>query len=164
MLLGHARRQQTLLSHCISGVTLLRHALVRLHGGHTVFLSLFQEQSCSILFALISSDIAPIAQLILSRARLLGQHSGHPGGAHSEEPAETPRVVGSVLSQPEKPSAQSAVLADGSGCAKGVVTGVFGVLAGGRRKRRAGNSKGSVWLGCGDWKCFAMADAILTRC
>ena len=40
----------------------------------------------------------------------------------------------------------------------------FGVQAGGRRKRRAGNREGGSLLGCGVGKCFAMADAILTRC
>jgi len=58
-------------------------------------------------------------------------------------------------------------LAGGGGSAKGVVvTGLSGVWrrAGGRRKRRAGNRVGGGLLGCGVWKCFAMTDAILTRC
>ena len=55
----------------------------------------------------------------------------------------------------------------GGGGAKGaVVTGVSSVWrrTGGRRKRRAGSRVGGGLLGCGVWKCFAMADAILTRC
>jgi hypothetical protein len=145
MLLGHAGRQQTLLSHGILVVALLRHALIRLHGGHVVFLFLIRTL-LSILFTPTSNDIAQIVQLVISHARLIGQHGNHPGRARSEGPAEIPAVVDGFLSQPEEPSAQSAVLAGGSRCAKGVVvTGLPGVKAGGRRKGRAGNREGDVW-------------------
>jgi hypothetical protein len=72
------------------------------------------------------------------------------------------------LSWPTKPSAQSAVLAgwlvvvdaQRAWWSRGWLA-FDGVRTGsrvGRRKRRAGNRVGGGLLGCGVWKCFAMAE------
>jgi hypothetical protein len=71
----------------------------------------FSNLSQSILYATMSSDRAPIVQLIISHARLLGQRGVHPVWAHDIGQSKVSSAVDSSLSGPAKPSAQSAELA-----------------------------------------------------
>lgn len=168
MLLSHARRQYTLLTHGISAVALLAllgHALSGLHSGHIDVL-ISSEPPCSVFFA-PSPMAAQDTWVSVCATRL---HRSDVAfirvRARREWRVEMPRAI-CFLAGPVKPSAQSAARVVMAGARwwmqSAGARGVFAGAAGGRGGGVSAQARVVNGLTAASGKYFAMADAMLTR-